>query len=143
MTLGNPLAHGAMRLAKDREDFKRRVEEHEPPLCPPELDSNGKFSFEHKGEDGQDRTGRAAESSCAKPGGRVRCRKPDEPLFMKQQKLSLPYLCWGCGASPVGLNRPLPSRMHARLWKYKTSIILILCAEEALVTSGAGDFREI
>ncbi|SEA13165.1 hypothetical protein [Nitrosospira multiformis] len=45
--------------AKDREDFKRRVEEHEPPLCPPELDSNGKFSLSNKGKDGQDRQQKA------------------------------------------------------------------------------------
>jgi hypothetical protein len=55
VTVGSPLAHGAMLLAKDCDDFKRRAGEYELPLCPPELDSNGKFSFEHEGKDGKDR----------------------------------------------------------------------------------------
>lgn len=59
VTVGSPLAHGAMLLAKDRDDFKRRVGEYELPLCPPELDSDRKFSFEHKGKDEQDRRQKA------------------------------------------------------------------------------------
>ena len=55
VTLGSPLTHGALLLAKDRLDFERRARERELPHCPPVRELNGKFSFEHRGNDDQDR----------------------------------------------------------------------------------------
>jgi hypothetical protein len=55
VTMGSPLTHGALLLAKDRADFERRARERELPHCPPVRELNGKFSFEHKDLDNQGR----------------------------------------------------------------------------------------
>ncbi len=59
VTLGSPLAHGALLLAKDRLDFERRARERELPHCPPVRELNGKFSFEHRDFDNKGRPQRA------------------------------------------------------------------------------------
>ena len=59
VTLGSPLAHGALLLAKDRPDFERRARERELPHCPPVRELNGKFSFEHRDLDDQAQQQRA------------------------------------------------------------------------------------
>lgn len=48
VTLGSPLAHGSLLLAKDRNDFEQRARERELPHCPPVGEDKGRFSFEHK-----------------------------------------------------------------------------------------------
>lgn len=55
VTLGSPLAHGALLLAKDMEDFRRRGKERELPHCPPVRELNGRFSFDHKDVDDKGR----------------------------------------------------------------------------------------
>ncbi|MDR2195909.1 MAG: hypothetical protein LBE50_04820 [Gallionellaceae bacterium] len=55
ITLGSPLAHGSMLLAKGLDDFKCRMQERELPRCPPAGEQNGKFSFDHRDVDNQDR----------------------------------------------------------------------------------------
>ena len=55
VTLGSPLAHGAVLLARDQLDFKRRARERELPHCPPVRELTGRFSFEHQGRDDQGR----------------------------------------------------------------------------------------
>ena len=59
VTLGSPLTHGALLLAKDRLDFERRARERELPHCPPVRELNGKFSFEHRDVDNLGRPQRA------------------------------------------------------------------------------------
>lgn len=51
VTLGSPLTHGALLLAKDRADFERRTRERELPHSPPVRELNGKFSYTHEGSD--------------------------------------------------------------------------------------------
>jgi len=55
VTLGSPLAHGAMLLARNRADFDRRIRERELPCCPPVWEKDGKFSFKYDGQDNQGR----------------------------------------------------------------------------------------
>jgi len=59
VTLGSPLAHGVLLLAKDQLDFERRARERELPHCPPVHELSGKFSFEHRDIDDQGRPQRA------------------------------------------------------------------------------------
>jgi hypothetical protein len=59
VTLGSPLTHGALLLAKDQADFARRARERELPHCPPVRELNGKFSFEHRDVDDRGRAQRA------------------------------------------------------------------------------------
>lgn len=59
VTLGSPLAHGALLLAKDRLDFERRARERQLPHCPPVRELSGKFSFDHRDIDDQGRPQRA------------------------------------------------------------------------------------
>jgi hypothetical protein len=54
ITLGSPLAHGDLLLAKNRADFVRRAMERELPHCPPVRELDGKFSFQHRGVDQKD-----------------------------------------------------------------------------------------
>jgi hypothetical protein len=49
VTLGSPLAHASLLLARGPADFQRRVEERELPTAPPFRDDGKKFSFERKG----------------------------------------------------------------------------------------------
>jgi hypothetical protein len=67
VTLGSPLTHGALLLAKDRLDFERRARERELPHCPPVRELNGKFSFEHRDVDDQGRAQRAVVLNPAAP----------------------------------------------------------------------------
>jgi len=55
ITLGSPLAHGDLLLARNRLDFERRAREHELPNCPPVIEGKGVFSFEHEGRDSRGR----------------------------------------------------------------------------------------
>jgi hypothetical protein len=55
ITLGSPLAHGDLLLAKNREDFTRRAMERELPHCPPVRELSGQFSFAHRGLDNKSR----------------------------------------------------------------------------------------
>ncbi len=48
VTLGSPLTHADMLLAKDKVDFTRRTQERELPHCPPARELSGSFSFQHK-----------------------------------------------------------------------------------------------
>lgn len=55
VTLGSPLTYGDLLLASNRQNFARRARERELPHCPPVRELNGRFSFEHKDRDDQDR----------------------------------------------------------------------------------------
>ncbi len=55
VTLGSPLTHGDMLLAKDRADFSRRTRERELPHSPPARELVGRFSFKHEDVDDQGR----------------------------------------------------------------------------------------
>lgn len=55
VTLGSPLAHGALLLARDRADFERRARERELPHCPPVRELTGRFSFRHRDIDNKGR----------------------------------------------------------------------------------------
>lgn len=46
VTLGSPLTHADLLLASSRADFRRKVRERELPVCPPEPEGKGVFSFE-------------------------------------------------------------------------------------------------
>ncbi len=48
VTLGSPLTHGDLLLAKNSQDFIRRTMERELPHCPPTRELHGAFSFQHK-----------------------------------------------------------------------------------------------
>ncbi|MFA5699789.1 MAG: hypothetical protein WC913_00740 [Desulfuromonas sp.] len=43
ITLGSPMAHGIMLMAKNEADFKERVEEFEFPTCPPNANPDGLY----------------------------------------------------------------------------------------------------
>ena len=43
ITLGSPMAHGLMLMAKNKDDFKDRVEEFEFPICPPHTNPDGLY----------------------------------------------------------------------------------------------------
>jgi hypothetical protein len=45
ITLGSPLAHGDLLLARDRSDFQRKVSQLELPVCPPAGDNKGRIAF--------------------------------------------------------------------------------------------------
>jgi hypothetical protein len=45
VTLGSPLAHGDMLLARSRSEFKRKIKQRELPVCPPVPEGKGEFSF--------------------------------------------------------------------------------------------------
>ncbi len=51
VTLGSPLTHADMLLAKNTSDFTRRTQERELPHCPPARELSGHFSFSHKDVD--------------------------------------------------------------------------------------------
>lgn len=55
VTLGSPLTHGDVLLARNREDFGRRTRERELPRCPPVRELVGRFSFKHEDRDSQGR----------------------------------------------------------------------------------------
>jgi hypothetical protein len=45
VTLGSPLAHASVLVARNGQEFKRKKDEREFPVCPPVLDEEGRFSF--------------------------------------------------------------------------------------------------
>ncbi|MHC8308964.1 hypothetical protein ACYZUC_05055 [Pseudomonas sp. GT1P32] len=53
VTLGCPLTYSSMLLAKDVKDFHQRAEERELPLCPPVLENDQYFSFDHRNKEDQ------------------------------------------------------------------------------------------
>lgn len=53
VTLGCPLTYSSMLLAKDVEDFNQRAKERELPLCPPALENDQYFSFDHVNKEGR------------------------------------------------------------------------------------------
>lgn len=59
VTLGSPLTHADMLLARNATDFTRRTQERELPHCPPARELSGHFSFQHKGIDDKGREQRA------------------------------------------------------------------------------------
>ncbi len=46
ITLGSPLAHADLLLAKDQAEFARKVQERELPTCPPVLEHGRAFSYQ-------------------------------------------------------------------------------------------------
>lgn len=53
VTLGSPLAHASLLLARGPQDFARRVEERELPVAPPFRENGKNFSFDRKGRSPQ------------------------------------------------------------------------------------------
>jgi hypothetical protein len=58
ITLGSPLAHGLLLLARSRAEFERKKAQNELPVSPPLPDHKGEFSYHvnYKREDGTPRT---------------------------------------------------------------------------------------
>lgn len=58
VTLGSPLAHGDLLLARGRADFARKISQRELPVCPPVPEPDGGFSFpsHYSLSDGSNRT---------------------------------------------------------------------------------------
>ncbi|RLA44769.1 MAG: hypothetical protein DRR06_08870 [Gammaproteobacteria bacterium] len=52
ITLGSPLAHAAVLLAKDADDLNDKISDRELPTCPPKPESSGGFTFKLKFDEG-------------------------------------------------------------------------------------------
>jgi hypothetical protein len=55
ITVGSPLAHAQMLLAKSRKDFDSRVTDREFPTCPPQVDKYDNFAYQNYKNKGEDR----------------------------------------------------------------------------------------
>jgi hypothetical protein len=80
ITLGSPLAHGLLLLARSQAEFRRKKAQFELPTCPPRLEQGRTFSYPlHYNLD--DGTPRTVLGPWAAPGILFRCDPLDKPFL--------------------------------------------------------------